>query len=179
MLRKNAICWDDSAREAFQNLKTAMTQAPVLELPNFAQPFVIECDASRLGVGAVLMQANRPIAYLSKALKRSALQMSTYEKELFALVTTIKKWRPYLLGQPLFVKTDQQSLKFLLEQKVGTLFQQKWITKLLGYDFSVEYKKGVENKVADALSRREGWEEEATLSYLSIPTTDWVADLKL
>jgi hypothetical protein len=73
------------------------------------------------------------------------MHMSTYEKELFALLTAIQKWRPYLLGQSFVVRIDQQSLKFLLEQKVGTHFQQKWLTKLLGYDFIVEYKKGVYN----------------------------------
>jgi hypothetical protein len=178
MLKKNAFHWDVAAREAFQNLKAAVTEAPVLALPNFAQPFVIECDASGLGIGAVLMQEGKPIAYLSKALKGRALLMSTYEKELFALVIAIQKWRPYLLGQSFVVKTDQQSLKFLLKQKVGTPFQQKWITKLLGYDFTVEYKKGVENRVADALSRREGWAEEVALSLLSIPTFDWIDKLK-
>jgi hypothetical protein len=132
-----------------------MTAAPVLALPNFSQPFVIECDASGIGIGAVLMQSGKPIAFLSKALKGKAVHMSTYEKELFALVTAIQKWRPYLVGRPFVVKTDYQSLKFLLEQKVGTPFQQKWITKLIGYDFTVEYKKGVDNRVADALSRRE------------------------
>jgi hypothetical protein len=68
------------------------------------------------------MQQRRPIAYLSKALKGKALHMSTYEKELFAIVTAIQKWRPYLLGQSFVVRTDQQSLKFLLEQKLGTPF---------------------------------------------------------
>jgi hypothetical protein len=76
------------------------------------------------------------------------------------------------------VRTDQQSLKFLLEQKVETPFQQKWVTKLLGYDFTVEYKKGVDNQVVDALSRREDWGEEITLSLLSILTPSWTADLK-
>jgi len=178
MLKKNSFSWSEPAQGAFLALKTAVTQAPVLALPNFSQPFLIECDASGVGIGAVLMQGNRPIAFLSKALKGKALHMSTYEKELFALVTAIQKWRPYLLGRPFVVKTDQQSLKFLLEQKVGTLFQQKWITKLLGYDFVVEYKKGVENRVADALSRKEGWEEGLSLSLLPIPTASWVEDLK-
>jgi hypothetical protein len=104
--------------------------------------------------------------------------MSVYENELFALVTAIQKWRPYLLEKPFVVRTDQQSLKFLLEQKVGTPFQQKWITKLLGYDFVVEYKKWVENRVADALSRKEGWEEDGSLFLLSIPTAEWVEELK-
>jgi hypothetical protein len=112
MLKKNSYSWSDSARVAFNALKTAVTQAPVLALPNFSKQFTIECDASGLGVGAVLMQDKRPIAYLSKALKGKALHMSTYEKELFSLVTTIQKWRPYLLGHSFVVKTDQQSLKF-------------------------------------------------------------------
>jgi hypothetical protein len=129
-----------------------------------------------MGIGAVLMQNRRPIAFLSKALKGKALHMSTYEKELFALVTAVQKWMPYLLGRPFVVRTDQQSLKFLLEQKVGTPSQQKWVTKLLGYDFTVEYKKGVDNRVADALSRREDWGEEITLSLLSTPS--WTASLK-
>jgi hypothetical protein len=70
-------------------------------------------------------------------------------------------------------------LKFLLEQKVGPPFQQKWIAKLLGYDFLVEYKKGSENKVADDLSRRERWEEEVSIALLSIPISDGIAMLKL
>jgi hypothetical protein len=153
----------EEGREAFQALKRAVSQTPVLALPDFSQPFLIECDASGVGIGAVLMQSNRPIAFLSKALKGKALHMSFYENELFALVTTIQKWRPYLLGKPFVVRTNQQSLKFLLEQKVGTPFQQKWIMKLLGYDFVVEYKKGVENRVVDALSRKDEWDEDGTL----------------
>jgi tetrahydromethanopterin S-methyltransferase subunit E len=135
LLKKNAFSWDEAAKGAFFNLKDAVTHSLVLALPNFAQPFVIECDASGIGVGAVLMQNNKPIAYLSKALKGRALLMSTYKNELFALVTAIQKWRPYLLGQSFIVRTDQQSLKFLLEQKVGTPFQQKWIAKLLGMTY--------------------------------------------
>jgi len=97
LLRKNAFEWSTSAKEAFQKLKEAVTQAPVLSLPNFSQSFVIECDASGVGVGAVLMQSGRPIAFISKALKGRAVHMSTYEKELFALVIAIQEWRPYLL----------------------------------------------------------------------------------
>jgi hypothetical protein len=122
MLRHNSFTWTDLAREAFQALKEAVTHAPVLALPNFSHPFLIECDASGVGIGAVLMQSNKPIAFLSKALKGKALHMSVYEKELFALVTVIQKWRPYLLGKPFVVRTNQQSLKFILEQKVGTPF---------------------------------------------------------
>jgi hypothetical protein len=99
------------------------------------------------------MQAGRPIAFLSKPLKGRALFLSTYEKELLALVIAVQKWRPYLLGHSFVVRTDHQALKFLLEQQVGTSTQQRWLSKLLGYDFVIEYKQGRDNKVADALSR--------------------------
>lgn len=105
--------------EAFQKLKAAMTEPTVLALPNFAKPFIIECDASGKGIGVVLMQVGRPIAYLSQVPKGKALNLSTYEKELLALVLFIQKWRPYLLGHRCTIRTDQQSLKFLLEQRVG------------------------------------------------------------
>lgn len=124
------------------------------------------------------MQENRPIAFLSQAFKGKALHMSTYEKKLFALVTAIYKWRTYLLGQCFLVRTNQQSLKFRLEQKIGTPFQQRWLTKLHGYDFVVEYKKVIENRVVDTLSRRTTAEEEFSLSLLSIPILSWVDDLK-
>lgn len=105
--------------------------------------------------------------------------MSTYEKELVALVAAVKKWRPYVLGHPLTIKTDHQILKFLLEQKIGTPTQQRWVSKLLSYDFVVEYKKGQENKVVDALSRRNEKEElVVTLSVISYPTLEWLTEAK-
>jgi hypothetical protein len=83
--------------------------------PNFDKVFIIECHASGLGVEAVLMQDQRLVTFFNKALKYKALHLSTYEKELFILVYAVKKWRPYLIGQTFKVKTDHQSLKFLLE----------------------------------------------------------------
>jgi hypothetical protein len=106
------------------------------------------------------MQAGQPLAYLSQGLKGRSLDLSTYEKELLALVMAVRKWRHYLLGYSFKVRTDQQALKYLLEQRVGTPAQQKWVSKLLGFDFTVEYKKGRENRAADALSRKEWLEEE-------------------
>jgi hypothetical protein len=128
LLKKNAFAWNEEATHAFQMLKEVVTHAPVLALPNFTQSFVIECDASGVGIGAVIIQSNRPIAFLSKALKGRALYLLTYENEFFALVMAIQKWRPYLVGQTFVVKTNQQSLKFLLEQKIGMPCQQKWLT---------------------------------------------------
>jgi hypothetical protein len=181
LLKKNSFHWTDQATAAFLQLKQALTSPPVLCLPDFTKTFTIECDACGTSLGAVLMQEGRPIAFFSQALKGQALFLSTYEKELLSLVTAVQKWRPYLLGQSFKVKTDQQSLKFLLEQKVGTISQQKWLSKLLGYDFVIEYKKGKENRVADALSRKFEEvvnQEELSISLISFPTPNWIAELK-
>ena len=100
----------------------------------------------------------------------------------------MKKWRPKLVGRPFVIKTDHQSLKYLLEQRVGTPVQQKWITKLLGYAFIVKYKHGKENSVANALSRRDedlaGASTKSfatavgTLCMISFPTPTWLFYLK-
>lgn len=100
---------------AFHNLKDVVSHPPVLALPNFSQPFLVECDASSYGIGVVLMQANRPIAFHSQALKGKSIHLSTHENELFALATSVKKWRPNLLGKPFVIKIDHQSLKHLLK----------------------------------------------------------------
>lgn len=88
------------------------------------------------------MQNQQSIAFHSQALKGRSLHLSTYKKELLDLVTAVKKWGPYLVGKPFIINIDQQSLKFLLEQKFGTHALQNWLTKLLGYVFVVEYKNG-------------------------------------
>jgi hypothetical protein len=181
LLKKNAFHWSPSATAAFNALKQAMLQPPVLRLPDFNLTFVIECDASGTGLGAVLMQTKQPIAFLSKALKGRALLLSTYEKELLALVTAVQHWWPYLLGNTFTVRTDHQALKFQLEQKIGTPSQQRWLSKLIGYDFVIEYKAGSENCVADALSRlpdSTAHHVEVSLSLISFPTPAWISDLK-
>jgi hypothetical protein len=114
------------------------------------------------------VNARRPThCFFSPALKGRALLLSTYEKELLALVTSVQKWQPYLLGQSFIVHTDQQSLKFLLEQKVGTNSQHRWASKLLGYDFAFEYKKGKDNRVATERFRLKVTEVEES-KYLDI-----------
>ena len=100
---------------AFNELKAAVDQPSVLALPDCSKPFITECDALGYGLGVVLMQEHRPIAYHSQTLKGKHLHFSACETELLALATAGKKWRPYLLAKPFIVRTEHQSLKFLLE----------------------------------------------------------------
>jgi len=170
LLKKGCFCWNEESTKAMEALKKAITTAPVLKLPDFSQPFSIECDASGSGLGAVLTQDKRPIAFFSKGLSDTSLTKSIYEKELMALVLAIQHWRPYLLGQKFTVYTDQRSLRYLLEQRITTQNQQNWLAKLMGYEFNIVYKIGASNKVADALSRRgENEEDDKELTIMSIP----------
>ncbi|PKI60699.1 hypothetical protein CRG98_018946, partial [Punica granatum] len=116
--------------------------------------FVIVADASGTSIGAVLSQKGRPLTFLSKGLNESKKSWSTYGKEMLAILEAVRCWRTYLLGRRFTIRTDQRSLRYLLEQHIVTPEQQKWITKLLGFDYRIEYKSGTENKAVNALSRR-------------------------
>ena len=128
--RKGSFEWSIKAEESFALLKKAMTQAPILVLPNFSQPFIVECDASGSGIGGVLMQEKRLIAFFSHAFQGKNLFLS--EKEMLALILAVQKRRPYLLGRKFFVWTNEHNLKHLWEQKITTATQEKWLVKLTG-----------------------------------------------
>jgi hypothetical protein len=117
-----------------------MTITPVFGLPNFSDMFVLETYASGTGIGAVLAQRGRPLAYMSKAIGPKKQGWSVYSKEMLAIMEAIRLWRPYLLGRHFQIWTDQKSLKFFLEQRVVTPKQQKWVSKLLGYDYEIIYR---------------------------------------
>ncbi|GJV10940.1 retrotransposon-related protein [Tanacetum coccineum] len=153
LLKKNAFHWSTDAQIAFENLKEAMIQTPVLALPKFEAEFVVETDASGISLGAVLQQGGHPIAYLSKTLAPKHQSLFTYEKEFMAVVMALEKWRGYLLDMHFKIRTDHFSLKYFLDQRLSTPFQTKWLPKLLGFDYEISYKKGADNVAADALSR--------------------------
>ncbi|GKE15046.1 transposon ty3-G gag-pol polyprotein [Tanacetum coccineum] len=153
LLKKNGFCWNEQAQEAFVKLKQAMIEALVLKLSNFNKLFIIETDASHSGIGVVLQQGGHPVAYYSKTLATRHHTLSTYEKELLAVIQALNKWRGYFLDRHFKIKTDHFSLKYLLKQRITTPSQMKWLPKLIGFDYDILYKKGSENKAADALSR--------------------------
>ncbi|KAJ4757403.1 polyprotein [Rhynchospora pubera] len=153
ILTKEGFKWSDRATEAFKMLKSAMTSAPVLALPDFSSQFVLETDASGVGIGAVLMQHSHPIAFYSRKLSKTMQGKSTYVREIFAVQSAVAKWRQYLLGNHFIIRTDHRSLQNMLKQTIQTPEQQQFLSKLVGYSYSIEYKSGPSNAVADALSR--------------------------
>ena len=117
----------------------------------------------------MLHQGTGAIAFFSRAIAPRHAKLAAYERELIGLVQAVKHWRPYLWGREFVVRTDHQSLKYLLDQRLSTIPQHHWVAKLLGFDFRVEYKPGAANVVADALSRRDE-EASATMAVLSTPS---------
>lgn len=175
LLRKNPFQWDSVAETAFVQLQNALSTTPVLQLPNFDVEFIIECDASGMGIGAVLQQGHL-IAFFSRKLADRHLKLPAYERELIGLARAVQHWRPYLWGRPFVIKIDHYSLKYLLEQRLVTPPQQHWVSKLLGFDFRVDYKAGSLNQAADALSRRD--EGSMLLCGLSTPHFDLLDNVR-
>ncbi|XP_043807599.1 uncharacterized protein LOC110608432 isoform X2 [Manihot esculenta] len=176
MLRKNSFHWTDDAVKAFEELKRALTTTPILALPNFELMFILECDASESGIGAVLLQETKPVAFFSRALATRHTKLPAYERELIGLVKAIKHWQSYLWGKKFLVRTDHYTLKFLLEQRSLSSSQQYWVSKLLPFDFTVEYKAGKSNIVANALSRRDS--DQPCFLALSMPQLDLFDDIR-
>lgn len=177
LLRRDSFGWNPAAQTAFEHLKKAMTEASVLALPDFSMPFTLETDASGVAMGAVLMQRDHPIAFFSKPFCPRLQRASTYVRELHAITTAVRKWRQYLLGHPFMFLTDHKSLKELMSQVAQTPEQQTYLAKLLGYDYSIQYKVGKSNLVADALSRLPE-PPEAQYYILSMPNFLFLEDLR-
>ena len=155
LLRRDSFAWDKEAEDAFQALKRALTTGPILQMPDFDKLFIIDCDTSGVGFGVVLHQGTGPVAFFSHPFAARHIKLAVYERELIGLVQAVRHWRPYLWGRQFLVRTDHYSLKYLLEQRLSTVPQHQWISKLFGFDFTVEYRPGRLNTVADALSRRD------------------------
>lgn len=156
------------AEDAFQKLKEALTTAPVLAQPDFTKPFVIQCDASSLGVGGVLFQLDNeghehPIAYVYQKLNKAQRNYTVSEQECMAAIVCVNKFRPYIEGLPFKIITDHSSLKWLMSQKDLSGRLARWSLKLQSFDFVMEHRKGALNVVPDALSRLDMCELRTTL----------------
>ncbi|GKD51622.1 putative reverse transcriptase domain-containing protein [Tanacetum coccineum] len=153
--KKVAFEWGDKQEAAFQTLKDKLCSAPILALPQGAENFIVYCDASHKGLGAVLMQNEKVIAYASRQLKIHEKNYTTHDLELGAVVFALKIWRHYLYGTKCTVFTDHKSLQHILDQKELNMRQRRWLELLSDYDCEIRYHPGKANVVADALSRKE------------------------
>jgi len=135
-------------------LKDKLTKVPILTLPNFTKSFEIECDASNIGIGVVLLQEGDPISYFSEKLKGSHLNYSTYDKEFYALVRALQNWQHYFFPKEFVIHNDQESLKYLKSQSKLNKRHAKRVEFIEQFPYVIKHKQGKSNVVADVVSRR-------------------------
>ena len=140
--------------EAFTVLKDKLTHAPLLQLRDFNKTFELDCDASGIGLGGVLLQDGKPVAYFSAKLSGPSVNYSTYDKELCALVRTLETWQHYLWAKEFVMHSDHESLKHIRSQAKLNRRHTKWVEFIESFPYVIKYKKGKDNVIADALSRR-------------------------
>jgi hypothetical protein len=122
-------------------------------MPDITKSFDVYCDASKLGLGSVLMQDGKVIAYMSRQLHLHELNYPTHDLELAAAVYALKTWQHYLMGNRCEIYTDHKSLKYIFSQKELNMRQRRWIELIKDYNLGIPYHPGKANMVADALSR--------------------------
>jgi hypothetical protein len=155
LLKKtNEFEWMPEYEHSFQTLKQKLTTTPVLALPNIQKDFVVYCDASRQGLGCVLMQSGRVIAYASRQLKDHEQRYPTHDLELATVVHALKIWRHYLIGNKCDIYTDHKSLKYFFTQEDLNMRQRRWLELIKDYNLEIHYHPRKANVVADALSRK-------------------------
>jgi hypothetical protein len=154
LLKKGVkFVWSEDCEKAFHTLRQHLTTAPVLVQPDNSQPFEVFCDASSTGLGCVLMQENRVIAYASRSLRPHEVNYPTHDLELAAVVHALKIWRHYLMGNRCNIFTEHKSLKYIFTKSELNMRQRRWLELIKDYDIEVHYHPGKANVVADALSR--------------------------
>jgi hypothetical protein len=135
-------------------LKKKITEQPILVLPDFSKTFQVKCDASGFAIGAVLSQDDRLIAYFSEKLNEAKVKYSTYDKEFYAVIQALKKWRHYLVPKEFFLYSDNHALQFVTRQDKLNQKHAKWVEYMQNFTFVTKHISGTANKVADALSRK-------------------------
>jgi hypothetical protein len=155
LLEKNkAFEWTRECQASFEELKKQLTSSPVLILPDLTKKFDIYYDASRQGLGCVLMQEGQVVCYASHQLRKHEENYPTHDLELAAVVHALKIWRYYLIGHRCEIYSDHMSLKYIFTQNDLNLRQRCWLELIKDYDLGINYHPGKANVVADALSRK-------------------------
>jgi deoxyuridine 5'-triphosphate nucleotidohydrolase len=173
--KKDKIEWTPQSIKVFEDLKTLMSSPQNLHIPDNISPMIVHTDWSEKAIGGWIAQLvdgiEKPIAFESRKLRQAERNYSPYEGELLALVHCLRTFRPYLVGRKVILKSDQKALKWLLDQRILSHRQYRWLGVLQEYDLTLEWIKGSENTIADALSRR-AFTAEAAVQVNVIPNID-------
>ena len=153
-VKKGRFQWYEQVEESFQKIKERLGSTLVLLLLDFKRVFEVECDASRIGIGAVLSQEGRPVSFYSKRLNGTRRRYTTYDKEFYAIIRTLKHWEHYLIHQEFILHTDHEALKHLNNQRKLSKMHAHWVSHLRRFTFVIKHKFRASNKVVEALSRR-------------------------
>lgn len=158
--------WGDEQEDAFKTLKGRLTTAPILQTPNYDTPWIVDCDASNTAVGAVLSQedgdnAEHPVYFYSRLLTQAERNYSTTDRECLAVVAAAKKFRVYILGMPVKIRTDHTAVRQVLNRPDATGRYARWVCVLSEFDFTLTYRPGPRHGNADGLSRMHGPDPKA------------------
>jgi hypothetical protein len=134
--------WGAVQEHSFNTLINKLTHAPLLQLPDFGKTFEFECDASGIGIGGVLLQEGKPIAYFSEKLRGPSLNYSTYDKELYTLVRILETWQHYLWPKEFVIHSDHESLKHIRGQEKLNKRHAKWVEFIETFPYIIKHKKG-------------------------------------
>ena len=169
LLQKNVkFEWSEKCQVSFENLKALLTEAPVLTQPTYSKEYVIFSDASLNGLGCVLMQEGKVVAYVSRQLKPHEKNYPTHDLELVAIVFALKIWRHYIYGEKYFIYTDHKSFKYLPSKRELNLIQHRWMELIKDYDCVIDYHPEKANVVAEALNRKSVQTLRALNAHLSL-----------
>jgi hypothetical protein len=152
--RHKSFHWIEEEDKSFNLLKKKITKQPILVLPDFSKTFQVKCDASGFAIGAVLSQDDRPITYFSEKLNEVKVKYSTDDKEFYAVIQVLKKWRHYLVPKGFVLYNDNHALQFVTQQEKLNQKHAKWVEFMQNFTFVTKHISGTSNKVVDALSRK-------------------------
>jgi hypothetical protein len=153
-MKAGRFSWSKEAIDTFEVIKAKLTTTRLLVLPDFTQPFELHCDTWKVGIGVVLSQGGKPVAYFSEKLCGSKLNYNTYEVEFYAVVQSLKHWSSYLAYSKFILYSDHEALKHLNSQNKLSSRHAQWATYVQQFSFTIKDKSRALNKVVDALSQK-------------------------